>query len=179
MHSTALIALLALIAGASSQCFGGGCGGGGPIFLPPPPCFGGNCGCSGNNCGPPPVTVVQIPNNNGCSCDPCSGPICAPRCDFCPPPPPLIVPIDNGCSCNPCNGPICAPRCNSCPPPPPIFLTGSSCCNNNSRIFTKAFSKSVVFIPDFSCCGFRARRHLTETSSSETTEQTTAAPTQE
>uniref|UniRef100_A0A1I7UB82 GRANULINS domain-containing protein n=1 Tax=Caenorhabditis tropicalis TaxID=1561998 RepID=A0A1I7UB82_9PELO len=59
MHSVSLIALLALIAGASAQCFGGGCGG--PIFLPPPPCFGGNCGCSGNNCGPQ-VSVISIPN---------------------------------------------------------------------------------------------------------------------
>ncbi|PIC35317.1 hypothetical protein B9Z55_014711 [Caenorhabditis nigoni] len=105
MQSTTLLALLVLVAGASAQCFGGGCGG--PIFLPPPPCFGGNCGCQGNNCGcsgnncGPQVTVVQIPNNN------------------------------NGCSCNPCSGPICPPVCNSCPPQP-IFIQQPSCCNQNN-----------------------------------------------
>ncbi|EFO90071.1 hypothetical protein CRE_10756 [Caenorhabditis remanei] len=75
MHSISLIALLVLVAGASAQCFGGGCGGG---------CFGNNCGCNGNNCGPQ-VTVVSVPNNNnGCSCNPCYGNSCAPRCSYCP-----------------------------------------------------------------------------------------------
>ncbi|CAP22986.1 Protein CBG01627 [Caenorhabditis briggsae] len=98
MHSATLLALLALAAGASAQCFGGGCGG--PIFLPPPPCFGGNCGCSGNNCGPQ-VTVVQVPNNNnGCSCSPCSGPICAPMCNSCPPPPPIFIQRSSCCNQN-------------------------------------------------------------------------------
>ncbi|EGT46924.1 hypothetical protein CAEBREN_05210 [Caenorhabditis brenneri] len=112
MHSTTLIALLVLIVGVSSQCFGGNCGGG---------CFGNNCGCVGNNCGPQ-VTVVSVPNNN------------------------------NGCSCNSCYGNGCAPRCNYCP----NFgnFGYSSCCNNNN----------------FSCCGYRYRRHaapeITEESSS-------------
>ncbi|CAP22990.1 Protein CBG01621 [Caenorhabditis briggsae] len=61
------IALLVLIVGASTQCWGGNCGG----------------GCYGNNCGPK-VTVVSVPNNNGCSCNPCFGNGCAPRCNYCP-----------------------------------------------------------------------------------------------
>ncbi|EFO93192.1 hypothetical protein CRE_10199 [Caenorhabditis remanei] len=66
MHSISLIALLVLIAGASSQCFGGNCG-----------------GCFGNNCGPR-VSVIRLPNNNRCSCNPCFGNGCAPRCSYCP-----------------------------------------------------------------------------------------------
>ncbi|CAI2352592.1 unnamed protein product [Caenorhabditis sp. 36 PRJEB53466] len=104
MHCHSILALFALVYGASAQCFGGG----GGCFLPPPPCSG--CGC-GNECGPQ-VTLVQIPSNNGCSCSPCFQP-------------------------------ICPPRCNSCPPPP-IIIGLSSCCNDNN----------------FSCCGFRHRRHL-------------------
>uniref|UniRef100_A0A1I7UB76 CC domain-containing protein n=1 Tax=Caenorhabditis tropicalis TaxID=1561998 RepID=A0A1I7UB76_9PELO len=99
MHSTSLIALLVLIVGVSSQCFGGNCGG----------------GCYGNNCGNR-VTVVRVPNNNGCSCNSCYGNGCAPRCSYCP----------NNFGWN----------------------GYSSCCNNNN----------------FSCCGYRYRRHAAETS---------------
>uniref|UniRef100_A0A8R1EH17 Uncharacterized protein n=1 Tax=Caenorhabditis japonica TaxID=281687 RepID=A0A8R1EH17_CAEJA len=67
----------------------------------------------------------------------CSGNNCGPQVTV------IRLPNNNRCSCNSCFGNNCAPRCSYCP----RYFGNSGCCNNNN----------------FSCCGYRFRRAISET----------------